>query len=300
MPIIFSLFDNYSLVTKIVNDLQFEIGDIILRAFPDEETYIKINSDLNDREVIFFTSLDRPNQKILPMLFFAKTAKFLGAKRVGLCAPYLAYMRQDKQFNPGEGITSEYFAELVSRHFDWLVTVDPHLHRRHDLNEIYSIPNTVLHAAAEISKWILAEVQNPILIGPDSESEQWVRDVAQMAKAPYLILQKIRHGDKNVEESLISQKQIADHTPVLIDDIISTGKTMEQTLQQLKQLKVNAPVCIGVHGVFSGDAYQTLQEAGAGRIVTCNTIAHSSNQIDLSSIIINGIKAQLGRNKYEA
>lgn len=59
---------------------------------------------------------------------------------MGLVAPYLAYMRQDQQFRPGEVVTSRMFAALVSRHVDWLVTVDPHLHRVHALDEIYAVP----------------------------------------------------------------------------------------------------------------------------------------------------------------
>jgi ribose-phosphate pyrophosphokinase len=41
-------------------------------------------------------------------------------------------------------------------------------------------------------------------------------------------------------------------------------------------------VCVGVHAVFAGSAYEDLLAAGASRVVTCNTIVHSSNAIDLS------------------
>ncbi|WP_164119514.1 ribose-phosphate pyrophosphokinase-like domain-containing protein, partial [Stenotrophomonas maltophilia] len=85
-------------------------------------------------------ALAQPNEKILPLIFAAATARELGAARVGLVAPYLAYMRQDRRFNPGEAVTSRQMAHLVSGAFDWMVTVDPHLHRYSDLSEIYSIP----------------------------------------------------------------------------------------------------------------------------------------------------------------
>lgn len=293
-PILISLYDENPLIKSIAKEHNYEVGEITLRDFPDEETYIKIEDSLQDRDVIILNSLDRPNHKILPLLFIAETAKAIGAKRVGLCAPYLAYMRQDKQFQPGEGITSDYFSALISRYFDWLVTVDPHLHRRHDLSEIYSIPNSVLHAAPQISRWIAKEIEKPILIGPDCESEQWVSEVAQGAKAPYLILEKIRHGDQDVEVSRPMVEPYLDHTPVLVDDIISTARTMIETINHLKKVKMKPTVCVGVHAVFADTAYEALLEAGAAKIATCNTINHPSNKIDLSAIISMGLQQQLG------
>lgn len=293
-PIVISLFDQHPLMASIAQQMNVDIGKMTVRNFPDGETYVKFENPIQDKDVIIIDSLERPNPKILPLLFIAKTAKQIGARRVGLCAPYLAYMRQDKQFNPGEGITSEYFAELISTYFDWLVTVDPHLHRHHDLGEIYSIPNTVIHAASEISHWIAKEIKNPVLIGPDSESEQWVRVVADGANAPYLILEKLRHGDRNVEVSVPEIEPYQDHTPVLVDDIISTAQTMIETIHHLKTAKMKPPVCIGVHAVFAGNAYESLLKADIDQVVTCNTIAHPSNRIDLSTIIFEGIKQQLG------
>src|SRR3546814_1718571 len=83
------------------------------------------------RRVLFraLSSLDHPYAKVLPLLFAADTARDLGARRIVLVAPYLAYMRQDIRFHAGEAVTSRTFAAILSRHLDWLVTVDPHLHR---------------------------------------------------------------------------------------------------------------------------------------------------------------------------
>lgn len=293
-PILISLFDQHPLMASIAAQMDVEIGKITLRDFPDGETYIQFENSLQDKEVIILSSLEKPNPKILPLLFISETARELGAKRIGLCAPYLAYMRQDKRFNIGEGITSNYFAKLLSAYFDWLVTVDPHLHRRHNLNEIYSIPSAVIHAASQISQWIKNEITNPVLIGPDSESEQWVSKVAERAQAPYLILQKTRHGDREVDITPPAIESYFNHTPVLVDDIISTAQTMIETIKHLKQLKMRPPVCIGIHAIFAGNAYESLLQADADQIVTCNTISHPSNHVDLSTIIISGIKQQIG------
>ena len=77
-------------------------------------------------------------------------------------------------------------------------------------------------------------------------------------------------------------------TPILVDDIISTAATMIETVNHLKLLKMKPPICIGIHALFSGHAYEDLLKTSAN-IVTANTIAHVSNQIDLKDMIIQSI-----------
>jgi ribose-phosphate pyrophosphokinase len=287
--IIFALPDNEMLAKSMMTKMNAETGELIIRRFPDGESYVRVISNVLDREVVLVCTLHKPDDKILSLLFLAKNLKTLGAKKVTLVAPYLAYMRQDTKFNPGEAITSEYFAKLISSFADELITIDPHLHRRHSMAEIYSIPCKVLHAFELISKYIKDKIENPLLIGPDSESEQWVSEAAKNINAPFIILQKERFGDKDVKITMPELEKYKNHTPILIDDIISTAQTMIETVKHLKIVGMKAPVCIGVHAVFSGNAFEDLKNSGAGEIITCNTINHSSNQIDISELLVKNI-----------
>lgn len=291
-PLIFSLY-KHPIAASIASQLNIPVGKFIFRPFPDEETYLKIESAVKNKTIIIIDSLDHANQKTIPLLFFAKTVKELGAKQVGLIAPYLAYLRQDKRFQSGEGITSLYFSEILSKHFDWLLTIDPHLHRYHHLNEIYSIPTKIIHTSSVISQWIKKNIYNPLLIGPDIESKQWVEDLSNQISVPYVILEKKRHGDKTVEIKLPDISNYQKCTPVLVDDIISTGQTMLETIKHLKILNMVTPVCIGVHAIFAHDAYQRLFEAKIDNVITCNTIPHSSNQIDVSTLISQSLRQWL-------
>ena len=294
-PLLLALPDNENFASALVRELSAELGVLVLRQFPDDESYVRIDSPVAGREVILLSTLDRPNAKLLPLLFVARTARELGAARVGLIAPYLAYMRQDRQFRPGEAFTSRHFAQIVSLFLDWLVTVDPHLHRLSSLNDIYSIPTRVVHAAPLLSQWV-AQLDTPVLIGPDSESEQWVAAVAEGARTPYLVLHKTRRGDRDVEVSVPDIERYRQSTPVLVDDIISTARTMIETVRHLKRAGLVAPVCIGVHAVFAGAAYTDLIGAGAARVVTCNTIAHESNLIDVSALIAMAARELMARS----
>src|SRR5262249_117956 len=164
-------------------------GPIELRRFPDGEIYVRIDAPVAGRDVVLVCGLDKPGDKILPLLFLAATARDLGARKVGLVTPYLSFMRQDSRFQPGEGLTSTDLAHLLGGAVDWLVTVDPHLHRWGSLDAIYTIPCRIARAAPAIAAWVRREVERPLLVGPDAESEQWVAAVAALCDAPFLVLE---------------------------------------------------------------------------------------------------------------
>jgi ribose-phosphate pyrophosphokinase len=132
-----------------------------------------------------------------------------------------------------------------------------------------------------------------VLIGPDSESEQWVAAVAAGAGAPHVVLQKERLGDRNVQVSVPNAAALRGRTPVLVDDIISTGRTMIETVRHLRGLELTAPICLGIHAVFAEGALAELRAAGASRIVTTNTIAHETNAIDVTPIVAAAVKESI-------
>lgn len=284
-------FPGYEEITKkIGKQLQLDIGDLLVRHFPDSESFVSLNTEVKDKNIILVCGLDNPDQKAMALMFFSDVARELGAKQIGLVAPYLGYMRQDKRFHDGEAITSNIFAKFLSKQIDWLVTIDPHLHRHKSLEEIYSIPSVALHASDVISAWIKDNVVKPLLIGPDQESEQWVSKIAENAKAPFIILTKIRRGDQDVEISVPDVEKYQDCTPILVDDIMSTARTMIKTVEQMHKAEMKPPICIGVHAVFAKNAYEQLKLSGVKDIITCNTISHHSNKIDVSIILSEAIK----------
>lgn len=285
-----SLPGNETMAARLAHHLGGELIETEIRSFPDGETYFRLERDLHGRSVALVCTLDRPDAKILPLIFAAGTVSDLGAASVGLVTPYLAYMRQDRRFHSGEALTCKLFASLLSPYIDWLVTVDPHLHRVHSLREIYDVPTRVLHAAPQIARWIASEVENPVLIGPDKESAQWVREVANGAGTEFVVLDKSRSGDRKVAVAMSDMSRWHGHTPVLVDDIISTGTTMLESMTHLRDAGMKPAVCIGIHGIFASGAYENLLAMKPARIVTTNTVKHETNAIDISELLAAGIR----------
>lgn len=258
--------------------------------FPDGETGVRVPGPVPAR-VAVFADLDRPDPKFLPLVFLLDALRDLGAEHVTLVAPYLPYLRQDARFRDGEAITSRTFAAALSPLVDRIVTVDPHLHRYRSLEEIYAAEGVVLSAAETIGRWTGAHVDSPVLIGPDTESRQWVERAAAAADTSFMVLEKKRRGDRDVSIRVGELDMLAGRTPVLVDDIISSGHTMAETVRGLLARGMKSPVCIGVHAVFADGAGRLLADAGAARVVTSNTIAHPSNGIDVFGLLADALRA---------
>ncbi len=287
--IVLSLPDGEAFGTRLASALGTGHVVIETRRFPDGESYLRLPEALRGKQVVLNCTLADPDPKLASLIFAADAAREMGAARVGLVAPYLAYMRQDRRFTPGEAITSRSFARLLSGAFDWLVTVDPHLHRYASLGEIYTIPASVVHAAPLLGEWIGAHVVQPLIIGPDSESEQWVAQVAGAIGAPHAVLTKHRHGDRSVSIELPDLAKLADRQPVLVDDIASSGRTLIEAARKLQEAGMRCPVCAVIHPLFAEDAYAMLKQA-VPRIVSTDTVPHPSNAVSVAGLLAAEIK----------
>ncbi len=279
---------NEHIGNKVAEITGFPVIGFMLRSFPDGESYVRLLKNVEGKKVHIICSLNQPDSKTVSLILLAETLRNEGAAEIVLTAPYLAYMRQDVKFNSGESISAINYAKLISPFFDALITIDPHLHRIHDLNEIYSMPTKVLHSAPYVSNWIKSNVENPLIVGPDEESYQWAEEVAKGANAPFIVLKKTRYSDKDVKIEMPDVHEYRNKCPVLIDDIISSAHTMHQTVMHLIDAGMTGIVCIGVHGIFGEDAFRLLQSSGA-KIITTNSIIHSTNQIDISQLIAGSI-----------
>lgn len=278
------------LASELARVLRCDWSELALHRFPDGETLVRIDAPVKGRCVVLAGSLDHPDEKTVPLLFAADAARDMGASQVGLVAPYLAYLRQDRRFNPGEAITSRSYARLLSNSLDFLVTVDPHLHRWLSLGEIYTIRTAVVPSAPPIARWLRSHVARPLIVGPDAESEQWVADVARLVDAPWTVMTKVRRDDRDVGVKLAARGPWPDRVPVLVDDIVSTGNTLLAAAAALKKAGLAPPVCIAVHAVFDADALWRMLEGGVAKVVTCDTIAHSTNAIRLAPALAKAVR----------
>ncbi len=281
--VIFALPGNEALARDLASLTGSELGVLDYRRFPDKESYLRFTTDVRGRRAVLACSLHDPDSKALPMLLAAAALRDLGAGRIGLATPYLGYMRQDRRFKSGEAVTSTAFARLISTCFDWMATLDPHLHRRKSMSEIYQIPALVGHVAPVLVRFLRQRPGGAFLVGPDEESEQWVAAVAAEADMAHVTLRKERRGDRDVVISFPDLDRFAGKAPILVDDIISSGRTMEVAVRQLLTRGFPRPVCLATHGIFADDSLERLRAAGA-EVVTTNTVPGPASTLDINPL----------------
>lgn len=296
MALFFAMPGNEELADDLARLTSCNVGELELRHFPDGETYVRITADVRREDIFIVCTLARPDVQFLPLAFTAATVRGLGAARVQLVAPYLAYMRQDRIFLPGEALTSRLFAELLQKHFDGLITVDPHLHRHASLDEVYDIATTVIHAAPLLASWISEHVENPVVIGPDEESAQWVEAIARDAGAVWAVFKKERRGDRDVRIAAPRLKSFRSCTPVLVDDIVSSAATMKEALRLLRREGFPPAYCLAVHGLAGRRTVRSLADRCAG-FITSNTVPNEHAMFDVAPLIADVLVASAARRR---
>jgi ribose-phosphate pyrophosphokinase len=268
-------------------------GNVGIHRFPDGETLVRIDVDCAGKNVILVCGGQNPDAGALPLCFAAHSARAMGAKNVGLVAPYLAYMRQDTTFHAGEAVSARAYGKFLSATVDWMTTVDPHLHRVKSLDEVFSIPAACVSSMPAVSEWIAANVTNPVIVGPDAESTQWASSVAARLAAPWTVLQKTRTGDRQVSLSLPDPEILRGRSPVIVDDIASSGHTLIEVAKRLRSLSTGPVTCVVVHALLEPGAEMAIRAAGVSSFVSTNTVAHASNAIDVVPLLAERILATL-------
>jgi len=283
--------NSQKIALRVARQLQALYSPLTISSFPDGDIYLKYNVEVKDKVVVIIHSFQpHPNQSLYQVIFAAETAQDLGAKKVILVAPYLAFMRQDKRFHLGEAISSRIMAKHLNSCLDKIITIDPHLHRYKSLKDIFTIPATCLTANELVAQYIQKHFRQAVIIGPDAESYQWAKAVAKTIGAEATVLQKKRYSSRKVEVEMVYHLEMKGKDVAIVDDIISTGHTIAEAAKKAKKLGAKTVTAIGIHGLFVEDAIVKLKKAGVDRIVTTDCIEHNTNKIDVADLLVKELK----------
>lgn len=268
---------------RLARALGAPFAPICVHRFPDGE--IMPVSQAAADVVILYCSLDHPNEKLIALLLAADGLRRAGAKRIVLVAPYLCYMRQDAVFAEREPLSRDVICGLLGDTFDRVVTVDAHLHRTKNLSAAFGGIEADNLSAAGVLAEALAGPPNPIVVGPDTESEPWVRAAAERLGAEVLLFRKTRRGDADVALTAPDLVQAAGRPVFIVDDICSSGATLTAVAAAMRAAGA-ASIDVGVvHAIFGRPTEARLRQAGVGRIVSSDAVPHHTNRAPLAALL---------------
>lgn len=262
--------------------------------FPDAEMRLKLPVHADGQlpaQLVIYRSLDKPNDKLVELLLVSEEARKLGAQKILLVAPYLAYMRQDIAFHPGEIVSQKIIGRFLSELVDGLITVDPHLHRISRLDEAFPGPYAIaLSGAPMLAELIAKERPQAMLMGPDGESAQWVASAAAVCGFDHGVCTKVRHGDRDVRITLPAGVVVQDRHVVLLDDMASSGRTLVEACKLLRAAGARSVDVAVTHALFAADALDVIRASGVEHIWSTDSVIHASNTVALAPMMADSVQ----------
>jgi ribose-phosphate pyrophosphokinase len=282
--------DEAALAHELAAALGVPLAIIQTHSFPDGETRLRLPPVLPARTVVL-RGLQQPNSRLAPLLLAAAGARELGAVHLTLVAPYLAYMRQDMAFTPGEVVSQRHLGSLLAQAFDVVVTIDPHLHRITTLDEVLPGKRGVALSAAPLLGAAVAQaLPHALLLAPDEEAGQWVRAAALPHGLDHAVCHKVRSGDFDVAVAL-PNLPVVGRAVVLLDDVASTGNTLAAAARgALAQGAASVDVVV-THALFVGDALARVHAAGVRHVWSSNCVPHASNVVSVVPLLAQALVA---------
>lgn len=283
---VYGFEESQGAASRLAGHLTVPFEEVALHRFPDGESLVQV--DASAETAIIYRSLDHPNDKLVELMLAASVLRDTGSARLILVAPYLCYMRQDTAFHPGEAVSQRVVGQFLDGLFDGVVTVDPHLHRTPDLAAVFPTAQTTTLSAAPLladrlrSDGISADA---VLVGPDSESEQWVNAAAAPLGLEVLLGGKARHGDTDVRVEIPRIESVNQRHVILIDDMVSTGSTLIECTKQLTAAGAAKIEALVVHNLTDRKVDAALRKAGVARIRSTDSVPHPTNDIKLASLL---------------
>ncbi|MDE1851589.1 MAG: ribose-phosphate pyrophosphokinase [Candidatus Micrarchaeota archaeon] len=260
------------------------------KNFPDGEFKIRINADVKGQDVVIVQSLYGPQEKhLLELLFIIDAAKGLGASKVIVVVPYLAYARQNRRFLEGEGISIDTVVKLLnSVGTDGFITVRPHTSEPlKGMTGKVKVVEPVKTFAEAVRK----RCQRPLILSPDKGGSEFAVSVAKELGCPSASLDKER--DYNTGEVLIKSiidGSFRDWDVVIVDDVISGGGTIVASSKFSLGNGAKSVGTAAVHMLMAGDARQRIAASGVSWVVGSNTIPCKDIEVvDISPDIAAGI-----------
>jgi ribose-phosphate pyrophosphokinase len=283
--------DEDALAQPLAAALGWPVARIARHRFPDGETMLTLPPRLPPR-VALLRRLHQPNEKLAELLIAAPAARELGAAHLTLVCPYLAYMRQDIAFRPGQAVSQRHVGRALAQWFDAVITVDPHLHRVASMDEVVPGRRAVaLSAAALLGDWVVRHAREPVLLGPDEEAAQWVDAAARAHRLEHGVCRKVRHGDREVAVAL-PDLDLRGREVVLIDDLASTGRTLIAAAQGALARGARTVDVAVTHALFIGDAMAELTAAGVRHVWSTDTVPHASNVISVAPLLAGALRVE--------
>ena len=278
------------LAKSVSNILGAELIDVELKIFPDGESKVRIDGDLDGKFAVIVQSTYPPvDAHLMQSLFIIGKARKMGAS---VCAviPYLAYARQDKEFVQGEAVSMELIGSLFnSSGGKNIITVD--IHSEIALSQ-FTVPAYNVSCIPLLANYFKSQkLTKPVVASPDLGGSARAEEFAKIIGISAISLPKSRNrntGEVRIEESKLSA-DVKGRDVILVDDIISTGGSIVKATEVLRRLGCGKVYATCAHALLVNNALDKIRSAGVTEVVGTNTVPSAVSKVDVAPAICDQI-----------
>jgi ribose-phosphate pyrophosphokinase len=255
------------------------------KNFPDGESYIRLTGSMRGEEVVLVhTTYPQPDKRVLELLLLIDTLKDLGAAKVKVVVPYMAYSRQDTRFRDGEAVSINTILRLIeAAGADEFYTVD--IHKEFSLGG-FKIKAKNLHATGVIADHLKGMgLKKPYILSPDKGALDIAKRIGKSMGAEYGNLEKTRDRITGVITVNGDRVDAEGRDVVIIDDLISTGGTIANACKILKDGGARRVIAVCTHPLLVAGAYERMKGAGLDEVLGTDTVESEISKISVAPLI---------------
>jgi ribose-phosphate pyrophosphokinase len=279
---------------KIADRLGVSLTNPGLKTFPNGEIYCRFEESIRGADIFLIQSTAgheqmglTANDSLIELLIMIDAAVGASAHRVIAVTPWYGYSRQDKKSAPREPITARLVARMLeTAGISRLLTMDLHAGQ---LQGFFSAQTPVDHMTAlpMLSQYVkdqLAHEADLVIVAPDAGRVKLTRRFARWLGAPYALMEKERpaHGVAEIGRVI---GEVKGKVAVIVDDMIDTGGTLSAAAQTVMDEGAREVHAVATHGVFSGNAWETLGNSPLSGIVVTDTIPLRDGAPDMIRVL---------------
>jgi ribose-phosphate pyrophosphokinase len=284
MPATLTLFAgsaNPDLSVHVAESLDAPVGTRTILTFPDGEMQVELHQSVRGHDVYLLQSTSPPAERhLVELALLADVCRRAGAARITALVPYFGYARQDRRTKPRQSLGGRVMADIFGAiPLERMVILDLHAPA---IEGFFSVPVEHLSAVPLLADAVRSHIQGPsIVVAPDLGAVKLAERYARQLDLPLAIVHKSRlSGDTVSVRQIIGD--VRNRTPIIIDDMLSTGATVAAALAALLAAGcAPSALCLVTHGLFVGQAESALGSLPIERIITTDSVAQRTTRLNV-------------------
>jgi ribose-phosphate pyrophosphokinase len=275
------------LAANIAREMGKSLCPMETHKFPDGERYIRIKGEVEEGVVVVQSTGYPQDENLLELFLILKTLKNMEIENIKVVIPYFGYGRQEKSFVNGEAVSAEVVSQLIE--FSGASEVySINLHEDSICN-LFNVPAVNLSAMPVIADYLKNRLEDPLIVAPDSGALGFAEEIANIMGCECDYLEKIRISPEIVETKP-KNLDVDGREAVIIDDIISTGGTIVNASQILKEHGISRILVSCVHPVLVEDSLLKIYAAGADQVIGTDTLKSEVSCISVAGLVAGALK----------